>query len=297
LAVEANAAPPQEVTGETQEGDPAEVPPLDLPRSWTKDQAEHWNALPRATQEYLLDRASKDSAEIRRVQNEAAEQRKAIDAQRDQMEKARQEYEAKLPALMQALHDASPFADIKSMADVEKLQAEDPFRFQQFQVYQWKMQGVQTELQAAETRKANEAQSKWTEHVNSENTKFAESLSETDRSKLQALTSEAPKFLQERGFTQEELSKLASGQDRLSIYDHRVQSLILDGMKYRDAQKAKTAVVTKPIPPVVKPGTPKPAANSNASKIQALEQQMKTAPGHAQAKLMAEIRQLRRASR
>jgi len=298
LAEEANAAPQAiEATGETQETDPAEAPPLDLPRSWTKEQADTWKALPRSVQEYLTEQDSKTSAATRKAQNEAAEQRKAYEAQREQVEKARQEYEAKLPALMQALHDASPFADVKTMADVERLQAEDPFRFQQFQVYQWKMQGVQTELQAAEQRKASEKQTKWTDHVQKESVKFDESLSDADKAKLSQLRADAPKYLEERGFSQEELTKLANGEDRLSIYDHRIQSLILDGMKYRDAQKAKAAAVAKPVPPVVKPGAPKSAANSNASKIQALEKQLQTAPGHAQAKLMAEIRMLRKASR
>src|ERR1700749_2126509 len=65
---EADAAPDEkQATGETEsEQAPDENPPLPLPRSWTKEQTEHWNALPRETQEYLREQDSKASAEVRR---------------------------------------------------------------------------------------------------------------------------------------------------------------------------------------------------------------------------------------
>jgi hypothetical protein len=38
------------------------------------------------------------------------------------------------------------------MADVEKLQAEDPFRFQAYQLHQWKLQAAQAELGRRKTQ-------------------------------------------------------------------------------------------------------------------------------------------------
>jgi hypothetical protein len=77
LSDEDNAAPLEEATGETEEDAPAQEPPRDLPRSWTKDRTEHWAKLDPATQDFLLEQDRKASAEVRRVQNEAAEKLKA----------------------------------------------------------------------------------------------------------------------------------------------------------------------------------------------------------------------------
>lgn len=272
LVAETNAAPQDEATGETQEADPAEVPPLELPRSWTKDRAEHWKALPRDVQEYLTEQASRDSAEVRRSQNEAAEIRKAAEAERAQAEKARQEYEAKLPALVQTLQDvqAEQFPDIRTFADVQKMALEDPFRKIQWDTHQQKLQAIAWEAQQAEQRKAIEEQSNWAKHVHEENAKFAEFVPELlDPVKAKELTSKAVDKLKHVGFSDQELNDLASGKDRLSIYDHRVQLLILDGLKYADIQKAKTVAVAKPVPPVQRPGTARPQGAAAAEQVQA----------------------------
>lgn len=275
LADEANAAPPQEATGETQETDPAAEPPLELPRSWTKAQAEHWNALPRATQEFLREQASKDSAEVRRTQNEAAEQRKAAQAERETAEKARQQYEAALPALMQSLQDAQAgaYPDIRTVDDVTRLAQEDPFRYLQWQAHQTKVQAVQAEMRSAQDRQATEKQNKWTEEVREFDRQFVESLSTADKAKYEDFKKEAPEFLEAKGFKQQELAEYANGRP-LSIYHPAVQSLILDGLKYQAAQKATAAakanLAAKPVPPVQKPGVARPQGAAGAENLQNL---------------------------
>ncbi|MDE5451321.1 hypothetical protein GWE18_00325 [Bradyrhizobium sp. CSA112] len=271
---QANADPATAPSEEPEATEPAELPPIDPPRSWTQAEKERFQSLPRETQEYLHSREQEREREFRRGQNDIAEKSKAIEAKLSEAEKARQQYEAKLPALMQALHDTSPFADIKSMADVEKLQAEDPFRFQQFQVYQWKMQGVQAELQEAESRKATQHQTEWTNHVQTENAKAAEVIPElADEKKAPELHKRAAERLSELGFKPEELNDLASGKQKLSIYDHRIQQLIFSDLKLSDIQKAKTAVAAKPLPPVQRPGTSKPTGSAVSEHIQALTRQ------------------------
>jgi myosin heavy subunit len=210
-----------------------------------------------------------------RSQNELAEQRKAIQAEREAADKARKDYEAKLPALMQALSDANAgaFSDIRTIDDVTKLAQEDPFRYLQWQAHQSKMAAVQQEMDRANQAKEAEKQASWSKHVQDESQRFAESLSEADQKRLDALNKAAPDFLKERGFSQQELTDLAQGKERLSIWDHRVQSLILDGMKYRDAQKAPQAV-RKPVPPVQRPGTAAPRGATQAASIQALNQRL-----------------------
>src|SRR5205807_2403835 len=93
-----DAASPSEAgtTGEmTESADPAEraqpdSPPLEPPRSWSKDARERWSKLDPETQEYLRKRDSDDSAALRKAQNEAAGERKAIEAERRKVEEARQ---------------------------------------------------------------------------------------------------------------------------------------------------------------------------------------------------------------
>lgn len=302
LADEANAAPVEEQpSGEApEEAEPAQEPPIERPRSWTKDVDETWRTLPRAVQEKIAEREQEREKEIRRSQNEAAERLKGLTAKEQAAEKARQEYEAKLPAIMQALQDAQAgaFSDIKNMDDVTRLANEDPFRYLQWQAHQQKLQAVHSEMEKAETRKTQEKQSEWAQHVQKENALFAEKVPEfADKAKAKAFQDRAPEFLNNLGFTSSELADLANGKERLSIYDHRVQQLIANGLKYEDVQKAKTAVATKPVPPVQRPGVSKPAGG-NSEVIQALTAKLNQTGSLkvAQELRAAQMRSQRRAS-
>jgi hypothetical protein len=278
LSGEDNAAPHEEATGETQEADPAAKPPLELPRSWTKDRAEHWAKLDPGTQEFLLEQDRKASAEVRRVQNEAAEKLKGLTAKEQEAEKARQQYEAQLPALMQTLQDAqqASFGDIRTVADVERLQAEDPFRFQAWQVQQMKLQAAHAETERVNRERSQAQQSEWAQHVQKENELAAEYIPElADKVKGHALTQRvATELLPELGFKESELNDLASGKSKLSIYDHRVQRLLADAVKLRDIQKAPKAVAKPDLPPVVRPGASRPAGNAQSEQIKDLTRKL-----------------------
>jgi hypothetical protein len=274
LSDEDNAAPVEEpaLSEDATEAEPAEVPPIEPPRSWTKEAKERWQSLPRETQEYLAEREQERDREVRRSQNETAEKLKGLTAKEQAVEQARQEYEAKLPAVMQALQDANAahFSDIKTMDDVKRMAAEDPFRKIQWDAHQQALQAANWELQQAETRKAQEKQTKWTEFVQKENNLFVDKVPEADRPKLQEFMKNAPAFLEDHGFTQQDLNDLASGKERVAVYDHRFQSLILDAMKYRDAQKARTVATAKPVPPVQRPGVARPQGAGQSEALQAL---------------------------
>jgi hypothetical protein len=292
LAVEADAAPPEEATGETQEDAPAEVPPRDLPRSWTKDRTDIWAKLDPATQDILLEQDRKASAEVRRSQNEAAEIRKAAEAARESAEKARQQYEAQLPALMQELQNAqqNTFSDIKTVDDVTKLANEDPFRYLQWQAHQTKLQAVNAENERARGEKSKAEQAEWTKHVQKENELAAELIPDlADKDKGPALMKRAADRLSDLGFKQDELNDYANGKQKLSIYDHRLQQLIADSLKLADIQNAKKAVADKPVPAVQRPGQTKPANTSSLAQIQVLEKQLSSATGDKAARLSAEI--------
>jgi len=272
---QANAAPEADPGEEPEAAEPAEEqPPIEPPRSWTKAEKERFQSLPRETQEYLHTREQERERDFRRSQNEIAEQRKAMEAERQKAEQLRQQYEAKLPQVMQTIQETGPFSDIRSMADLEKLQVEDPFRFQAYQLHQWKLQTAQADLQEAESRKAQERQSQWAQHVQKENELAAEYIPElADKDKAEKLTSRVAKeLLPELGFKDSELNALASGKEKLSIYDHRVQRLLADALKLRDIQSAPKPVPVKDVPPVQRPGTSKPAGSTVSAQIQALQE-------------------------
>jgi hypothetical protein len=278
----------QDATGETQEDAPAEKPLRELPRSWTKDRAEHWAKLDPDTQEFLLEQDRKASAEVRRVQNEAAEKLKGLTAKEQQADQARQQYEAKLKSALEVLEreQLRDFPDIKSLEDLEQmayqasaLAATDPFealrlqgRLTAWRAHQDKLAGVFHAAKEAEGRQAQEHQSQWTNHVQTENAKAAEFIPElADEKKAPELHKRAAARLAELGFKPDELNDLASGKAKLSIYDHRIQQLIFSDLKLKEIQSAKAVAAKPDIPPVQRPGTAKPSGNSNSERIQALE--------------------------
>ena len=271
-----NADPPNEDHGDTTlEADPAvaEQPIIEPPRSWTKEARERFAALPRETQEYIAAREQERDREVRRSQNEAAEQRKAFEAQRQAAEQARLQYEQQLPALMQTLQDQQlgQFPDVRTIDDVNRLAQEDPFRYLQWDAHQKRVAAVNLELRSAQERQAKDMEAQWASYIRSENNLMAERVPElADSKKAAELTTKAVDTLRDLGFTDMELAELASGRKAIPIYDHRLQLLILDGVKYRDAKKTASIAQPKPVPPVQRPGVASPKGAAMSEQIQAL---------------------------
>jgi hypothetical protein len=272
-ADEADAAPLEEAHGEDEGPDPVEEPPIERPKSWTESDDAEWRATPRALQQKIAARELERDTALRRAQNDAAEKLKGLTAKEQQAEEARQKYEANLPALMQALQDANQgaFGDIKNVDDVTRLANEDPFRYLQWQAHQQKLQAVNAELERARGQQSQKQQTEWNDHVQKENALAAELIPElADKVKGPALMTKAAERLADLGFKPEELNDLASGKTKLSLYDHRLQQLIFSDLKLREIQSAKTAVAAKPLPPVARPGTSRPAGSDVSERVQAL---------------------------
>ena len=301
LAEKADTDPPQEAPGdvETQEIDPAEEPPIEPPRSWTKAEKERFASLPRETQEYLHTREQERDREFRRSQNEIAEQRKAIQAGREAAEKARQQYEAHLPALLQELQNVNQqnFHDVKTMDDVVKLQAEDPFRFQAWQVHQMRLQAAKTEMDRVQNEVAQSKQTKRSSYEAEQNKLLLELVPEmADPKKASELRERAVNMLtDDLGLKNDQLSRwMADDTGHEILSNAGIQKLIADGLKYRDILKAPKAIAAKPLPPVQKPGVAKVGASSPTARIQALEQQLNSATGSQAIRIAADLTRLKR---
>jgi hypothetical protein len=291
---------PAEHTTESQAEPEAELPPIEPPRSWTKDEKERFKTLPRDTQAYLAERETERDREIRRSQNEAAEKLKGLTVKEQAVEQARQQYEAALPQLLQILQSqqAGEFADIKTIQDVEKLAREDWPRYLQWDVAQKKVAAVQQEMLAAQQRQSQEKVQRFAEFAKREDDLFAEKVTDmADAAKAADLQKRAISVLKDVGFSEAELAAAWNGEKDLSLRDHRMQLLIRDATAWRQAQeKAKTAA-TKPVPPVQRPGVAPTRQDGASAHIQNLQTQLNANPtGPNAARIAAQIVAARRAA-
>lgn len=307
---EADTAPLEEATGETQEDAPAERPQRELPRSWTKDRAERWSNLDPDTQDFLLEQDRTASTEVRRVQNEAAEERKAAQAERQKAEQVRQDYEVGLKAAREVLEreQRQKFPDIKSWDDYERLSAEasrlstiEPFQSLQianylkdFDTHQRSLQVNAHQTKVVEDQKAEEQTTKTLERKQRETKLLVGKVPElSDPKKMTKAQTEVVEYLR-NDLEMSDLDLSEWGKNPITD-DHRFQLLALKAMKYDALQKIKPVAVPKPVPNVQRPGAGKSVNTGKASQIQALTQRLNTATGMEAMRLGAQITRLRRA--
>jgi len=255
--------------GETQGGADAAAemqPPIEPPRSWTKEDKELFRCLPRDTQQRLAERERLREGDFLRRQNEAAEKLKGLSAHQQAAEHARASYEQALPMLLHALQEqqAGAFADVQSLADVEKMAREDWPRYVQWDAQQKKVAAVTQQLQAAAARQSHETAQRWNTFVADEDARFRERAPElVDNEAFVKTARSAADMLKELGFSDAELGDMWNAGRGVSLRDHRIQLLIRDGVRFREAQAAARKPAPKPVPDVQRPG-PAPARNAYA---------------------------------
>jgi hypothetical protein len=276
LADEANAGeatpPPGETADDNRE---AELPPIDPPRSWTAEDKEFFKALPRETQERIAERERSREIDFNRRQQEAAEKLKGLTAKEQQAEQVRQQYEQALPMLLQTLQaqQAGEFADIKTMADVEKLAREDWPRYVLWDAQQKKIAAVSQEVMAAQQRQEAEKRQKWSTFAREQDSLFVEKAPElADPETAAKVQKSAATYLSDLGFSQDDLAAMWNGEKDLSLRDHRVQLLIRDGVRYREAQAQAKVKAVKTVPQVQRPGVARPSPTEADARVQALTQ-------------------------
>lgn len=276
VSQETDTAPTIEAgtTVEDQGAEP-ELPAIEPPRSWSKDAHERWSKLDRETQEFLASRDSEDQKAIKRSLQEAAEVRKAAEAEQTKAKQEREQYVAKQSAYTQALETAlqNEFGDIRSMDDVRKLQAEDPFRFQQWQLRQMELGQAKAEQQENERQSAAERQNEWAKFTKEESEAFENDVPEF-KAKKDEYTKKAAEVLVELGFSNDELGKLASGKEKISLFDRRMQRLLFDRIRLSEIKAAVPKAMPKPVPPVQRPGPAAPRGAAQAADLRSLNQRL-----------------------
>lgn len=274
---QAEADPPQEAPGDTTEQQPdpvvEELPSIEPPRSWTKEEKEEFLTYPREAQEKIARREQDRETTLRRSQNEAAEKLKGLTVKEQQAEQARQQYEAALPALLQSLQEAhsGEFSDIKTMADVERLAREDWPRYALWDAQQKKLAAVAQQASTARERQVAEFKTQWATFAQKEDQALLDKAPElSDTKRAQKIADSAVNVLKDLGFTESDLASAWNGESSVSLRDHRIQLLILDAIKYREAKVTAAKPAPKPIPQVQRPGVSKPQVSGSDAEIQAL---------------------------
>lgn len=301
LAEQPDSDPSQEAPAETTDAPEPEVelPPIEAPRSWTKEEKEEFATYPREAQEKIARREQDREATFRRSQNEAADARKAIEAERAKVDQARQQYETALPALLQTLQEQQQgeFSDIKTMSDVERLAREDWPRYALWDAQQKKIAAVSAEVKAAQDRQVSEFETKWSEFATSQDQLLIDKAPElADKARAGKVSDGAISLLKDIGFKDQELAQLYHGKASMSLRDHRVQLLILDGVKYREAKANVAKPAPKPVPPVQRPGTAPSKGAAQVAQVESLAKKLETAKGPEAIRVAAQLMQARRSA-
>lgn len=260
----AEAAAPPEPTAAPAEPAETQVPPpeapaepaVEPPGTWTPDAKAAFRALPPEHQKAIAESERVRAADAAKARTDIDGERKTVDAEREKMIEARNQYEAALPALLQSLQTNPEFADIKTQADVEKMATEDWARYIRWDMNQKRVAAVQQEILTAKGRQEAEAAQQWQHFAKREDELFLEKSPEMrDPTKAAKARESAVTMLKDMGFTPEELGKLWSTP---ALRDHRIQLIILEAAKFRDARAAAIAAAKAPLPPVQRPGVVNP---------------------------------------
>jgi hypothetical protein len=295
-----------ETRGETENADPGAqednqtLPPIEPPRSWTKEDKELFTSLPRETQERIAERERSRESDFLRRQNEAADKLKGLTAKEQAVDQARQQYEAALPQLLIMLQQqqAGEFADIKTLADVERMAREDWPRYALWDVQQKKIAEVARQLTEVQHRQALEKQQQFSEFARHEDDLFKEKVPDmADDKKAAELQTRCLATLTGLGFAEAELAQSWNGQKDLSLRDHRVQLLIRDATLWREAQAKAKAAQAKPVPPVQRPGVAQPKGAAQHAQIENLAQQLDKSSGVKALRTAAKLVAARRGAR
>jgi len=265
---------PGETTAE--DGEP-EAPPIDPPRSWTEEDKELFKGLPRETQERVAERERSRERDFLKRQQEASERLKGLTAQQQEAEQAKQHYEQALPSLLQALQEQhqGEFADIQTIADMKRLSREDWPRYAQWDAQQKEIAAVQQQVQNAKANEAQKYQQQWNSFVKEQDALFAEKAPDlADRTKASAAANSAGKMLNDYGFSNEELNALYFNGGAISFRDHRMQLLIRDVLRFREAKAHVTTAAKRPVPQVQRPGVAEPRSARDEDRIKDLDRRL-----------------------
>lgn len=97
-----------EQVGEAEAAEEAQPEPVKMPASWSKEDAEHWNALPAETQALIGQREAQRESAVNSKFQEAANARKASEAQLAEANSSRDAYAEAINTVLSLVHPVEP---------------------------------------------------------------------------------------------------------------------------------------------------------------------------------------------
>jgi len=189
-----------------------------------------------------------------------AEQRKAMDAERQHLEQVKQErqaYAQKLQALDSFLSHQNKGEDLEVLKETDPIGyavkvAEQSQREKQLAVVRAEQQRIAQQQQA-------EQQQTLQNHLKAESEKLTSVIPELATPKGDAIRKEIREYAKSVGWSDQELA---------SVYDHRAVLTLYKAMKFEQLQKGKPETLKKvqQAPKMLKPGTSTPNTKSSQEK-------------------------------
>jgi hypothetical protein len=226
--------------------------------------------------------------------------RQELQARFQQVEGARQQYEtvanqAAEVAFADLLHDAKQLR-AEGYDTYEKLVAADPKRALEYRIKTDRVSMLVRGTEQAQQQRRAEQAAQFREYAAKQDKAFVERVPEmADPAQRAEIQKNAAEYLFGRGFSADELRHAYDG-GVVSIRDARIQEVIADAMRWRQAQAAKAAVAQKQIPsvPVMRPGVQGPRISGSDAQYAKLSRALEGATGSAALKIAHQMRQLRK---
>ena len=155
------------------------------------------------------------------------------------------------------------FSDIRSEADLMRVAAQDPARFQRWQQVQHQIMTAQQQLAQSQAAEQQSAARMFETFAAEQDRRVADLIPELkDPAKAKELREGSLQTLRAAGFGDQELAASWHGRDSFTLRDKRVQRVIADAAKWRSHEEKMARhginpngdLPKKALPPVQRPG-------------------------------------------
>ena len=281
----ADAAPDEgQPSGEEQGGDTEDAPPaVEPPSSWARDYKEAFRTLPPDIQRVIAERERDREVELRRGQDEAANLRKAAEAEAMQARAMREQLHRDLTETLPALKQRM---DAWSSIDWIKLGAEDPGEYARlraiYDVEREQFSRAEQERYRLDQQAAGERQQKIQSWIAEQEQRLVKLIPEwKDTEKGRRELTDVRSYLKDQGVDPQLVAQLS---------DAGQISIARKAMLYDRAQ----ARISKPAPPAVaprvqRPGAARPDTSSDESQQRDMDRLRKSGDPRDAAKLISRM--------
>ena len=244
IANEAEPEPAEVVAGDdeaTETSETTEEPAkaIEPPTSWNADAKERFKALPPELQRYVADRESERDRGLSKTQQEAAEARKAFEANAEAVQQERQALLQRLNSSIGYVETVDPIIAKGRKTDWAQAIRDNPAAMADLVEYQQREAGLKQQVQMRQelqSRMEQDAIRKADEDLKSKLDFWG------DKDKRSAFQSELRKYLQDEGYRPEEIAGVS---DSRSVITAR-KAMLYDQMMAQ--QKTIAAKQVKPSP-------------------------------------------------